>query len=258
MKPREVSPYKLNLFIQCAKRYYFEYLDPQLVPLKREIKKKRPELEMGNFVHDSLTLFFKKPAQERNWETMREILKNVWQGPRGKAGGFNSIEEERRYYQEALNMLERFSKNENLNPPIFALPVSPPGKSFDDYKKIPFAEGLELGGKIDRIDITPKDALEIIDYKTGKEKNGALQLMVYVFLTEGLFNKPVNKASYLYLKSGNWEPVIPDESLRKQTREGILEIVDRIGMETAWNPSASKLCGYCDYIDFCPAMKNRD
>jgi len=252
MKPREVSPYKLNLFIQCSKRYYFEYLDPQLVPRKREIKKKRPELEMGNFVHDSLTLLFKKPVQERNWKTMTEILKDVWQGPRGKVGGFNSIKEERRYYQKALDMLKWFFKNENLNPSIFALPVSPPGKSFDDYKKIPFAEDLELGGKIDRIDITPEGSLEIIDYKTGKEKNSTLQLMAYVFLAEGLFNKPVNKASYLYLKSGNWKPVIPDEFLRRRTREEILEIVDRIGMEAEWNPNISKLCAYCDYIDFCP------
>ena len=255
MKPREVSPYKLNLFIQCAKRYYFEYLDSQLVPLKKEIKKKRAEMEMGSFIHDSLTLFFKKPSQERNWRTMTEILKNVWQGPRGKIGGFNSIEEERRYYQEALDMLEWFFKNENLNPPIFALPVSPPGKSFDDYKKIPFAEGLELGGKIDRVDMTPEGGLEIIDYKTGKEKNGALQLMVYVFLAEGLFNKPVKKASYLYLKSGNREPVIPDEFLRRQIREEILEIVDRIGKEVEWNPNTSKLCAFCDYIDFCPAKE---
>ena len=94
--------------------------------------------------------------------------------------------------------------------------------------------------------------ITLVDYKTGKEKNGTLQLMAYVFLAEGLFNKPVNKASYLYLKSGNWKPVIPDEFLRRRTREEILEIVDRIGMEAEWNPNISKLCAYCDYIDFCP------
>jgi len=255
MKTLEISPSKLNLFTQCAKHYYFEYLDPELVPRKKEIKKKRPALEMGNFVHDTLTLFFKKPAQERDWKTMIEILKDVWQGPRGKVGGFNSIEEERGCYQEALAMLKWFFKNENLNPSIFALPVSPPGKSFDDYKKIPFAKNLELGGKIDRVDITSEGALEIIDYKTGKEKDNALQLMIYVFLAEGLFNKLVNKASYLYLKSGNWSPVVPDESLRKQTRKEILETADKINTETEWSPNISKLCAYCDYIDFCPAKE---
>jgi len=255
MKPREVSPSKLNLFIQCAKRYYFEYVDPQLVLKKKEIKKKRPALEMGNCVHDSLVLFFKMPLKDRTWQTMSTILKKVWSGPRGKLWGFNSVKEERRCYQEALTMLKRFSQNENLNPSIFTLPVSPPGKSFDDYKKIPFTEDLELGGKIDRVDITPEGSLEIIDYKTGKEKNGTLQLMAYVFLAEGLFDKPVGKASYLYLKSGHWEPVIPDESLRQQTRKEILEIVDRIGMETEWNPNISKLCAYCDYIDFCPVKE---
>ena len=255
MKPREVSPSKLNLFLQCPKQYYFEYLDLEIRLIKKQIKKKRPALEMGNCVHDSLVLFFKMPLKDRTWQTMSAILKKVWQGPRGKLWGFNSVEEERKCYQEAMDMLKWFVKNENLNPSIFALPVSPPGKSFDDYKKISFTEDLELGGKIDRVDITPEGSLEIIDYKTGKEKNGTLQLMAYVFLAEGLFDKPVGKASYLYLKSGHWEPVIPDESLRQQTRKEILEIVDRIGMETEWNPNISKLCAYCDYIDFCPVKE---
>jgi len=255
MKPREVSPYKLNLFLKCARQYYFEYLDPQISLIKKQIKKKRPELEMGNCVHDSLTLFFKKPFKERTWQTMSTIFKNVWKGPNEKLWGFNSIEEERQCYRKALAMLKRFFKNENLNPSLFALPISPPGKSFDDYKKIFFTEDFELGGKIDRIDITPEGSLEIIDYKTGKEKNGALQLIAYVFLAEGLFDKPVGKASYLYLKSGKWESVIPDESLRQQMRKEILEIVDKIGMETEWNPNISKLCAYCDYIDFCPAKE---
>jgi hypothetical protein len=47
MRPREVSPYKLNLFLQCPRQYYFEYLDPQISPIKKQIKKKRAELEMG-------------------------------------------------------------------------------------------------------------------------------------------------------------------------------------------------------------------
>jgi len=255
MRLREVSPYKLNLFLQCAKHYYFEYEDIQIRPLKREIKKKRPELEMGSFVHDSLTLFFKEPTKNRTWQKMTDILKRVWQGPRGEAGGFKTIEEERGYYQEALNMLGWFVKNENLNPSIFFLPVSPPGNSFDDYKKAPFGEGLDLGGKIDRIDITLKGSLEIIDYKTGKEKEGTLQIMAYVFLAESLFNKSVSKASYLYLKSCNWQSIVPEKEIREQTKKEILEIVDKIGNENEWNPNISKLCAYCDYIDFCPAKE---
>ncbi len=257
MKPKEVSPYKLNLFLQCRRQYYFEYLDPEIAPIKQQIKKKRPALEMGSFVHDSLTLFFKEEPKKRTWKTMSNILKNLWKGPRGEKGGFDSLEQEREYYYQSMKMLKWFVENENLTPSIFALPISPPGKSFDDYKKIPFAKNLELGGKIDRIDIDEKGNLEIIDYKTGKQKNGELQLIIYVFLAEGLFNKPVVKTSYLYLKSKTRAPIIPAKKIRQQVKKEILEIVEQIGKEKDWPPNPSKLCAYCDYIDFCPLKRSK-
>ena len=184
---------------------------------------------------------------------MAEILKNVWNGPRGEGFGFKSITEERNYYQKSLDMLRQFVGNEDLEPNIFALPVSPPGNSFDDYKKIPFGDNLQLGGKLDRVDLLSDNTLEIIDYKTGKEKENNLQLLIYVFLVESLFNKKVSKATYIYLKTGNRKSVIPDEELRKQTKEQILWIVEQIGSETVWAPRISKLCAYCDYLYFCPA-----
>ena len=255
MRPKEISPYKLNLFIQCRKQYYFEYLDPEIAPIKQQLKKKRPPLEMGNFVHDSLTLFFKEEPKKRTWQTMSNILESVWKGPKGKEGGFDSLEQERKYYYQSMKMLKWFVENENLTPCIFALPGSPPGKAFDDYKKISFAKDLKLGGKIDRIDIDEKGNLEIIDYKTGGQKNGELQLISYVFLAEGLFNKPVVRADYLYLKSKTRNSIIPTKKIRQQIKKEILEIVEQIGQEKEWQPNPSKLCPYCDYIDFCPLKR---
>jgi len=251
----EVSPYKLNLFLQCPQHYCFEYIDLRTAPNKRYIKKKRPELELGNFVHDALTLFFKKPVCERNWQTIKEILKNLWGGPLGEKFGFQSLDQERVYYREALDMLKRFTDSEDLDPGIFQLPKSPPGNSFDDYIKITFAQDLMLGGKIDRIDYTPGEALEIIDYKTGKEKDNNLQLLAYIFITEGIFKKPVAKATYLYLKSGKRESIVPGEPLRQKAREHILQIGDQIRNEKKWESQVSKLCAYCDYVDFCPAQE---
>lgn len=255
MKPKEVSPHKLSLFRKCRKLYYFEYLDPEIAKIKDQIKKKRPPLEMGNFVHDSLTLFFKEPLERRSWETMSEILKNLWSGPRGKEYGFLSIEDERAYYYEALSMLKWFVKNENLNPNIYALPISPPGKSYDDYLKVPFAEEFDLGGKIDRIDLLEDGTLEIIDYKTGKPEDNFLQLLIYVFLAEGLFGKKVSKARNLYLKSGTEGIIVPDEGIKQRAKNDILQIVETIGLEELWDPNISKLCAFCDYLDYCPAKE---
>ncbi len=250
-----LSPSKINIYLNCHKQYYFEYLDPEIAKIKKQLKKKRAEMEMGSFVHDSLTLFFKNPIKQRNWPEMVEILKQVWNGPRGETYGFKSITEEREFYNQALNMLQWFVKNENLKPDIFSLPVSPPGNSFDDYIKIPFGKDLELGGKIDRVDKLPNGNLEIVDYKTGKEKNDNLQLLIYIFLAEKIFAKKVESVKYIYLKTGNAPAIEPNLAERKEANEKIINIANQIKAEKDWEPNVSKLCDYCDYIDFCPAKK---
>jgi len=250
-----LSPSKINIYLNCPKQYYFEYLDPEIAPIKKQLKKKRAEMEMGSFIHNSLTLFFKNPIEQRNWPEMAEILKQVWQGPRGESFGFKSLEQERDFYTQALKMLQWFVKNENLKPDIFSLPVAPPGKSFDDYITIPFTENLDLGGKIDRIDKMANGNLEIIDYKTGKEKDDNLQLLIYVFLAEKIFEKRVEKAKYIYLKSENSLSIAPEATDKENAKEKILDIANQIQTEKEWKPNVSKLCDYCDYIAFCPAKK---
>jgi len=255
MRPTQVSPSKLDIFLQCAKKYHFEYIDPEMAKIKKLIKKKRPVLEMGTFVHDSLTLFFRLPVEQRTAVAMADILKNVWQGPRGEKHGFESIEEERDYYSQSLEMLNWFVKNEDIKPNIFNLPVSPPGNSFADYKTTKFTDNLEIGGKLDRVDMVDDGTLEIIDYKTGKEKNNNLQLMIYTFLVEGLFDKKVSRATYIYLKSGRRVSVEPKEDLRAETRKHIIDTVDKIAETKDWKPNISRLCGYCDYFPYCPAKE---
>ena len=49
--------------------------------------------------------------------------------------------------------------------------------------------------------------------------------------------------------------VEPEKELREKTRKHIIDTVDKIAETSGWKPNISRLCGYCDYLPFCPAKE---
>lgn len=247
----DISPYKLNLFLRCPKQYYFEYLDPYTSrwEVKKQLKKPRPELEVGNFVHIVLNNYFSFPKDSRSIDTLKKLLKDTWKPPRGEEKGFKSEMEERLWYQEALKMLLNFYKFQTNPEHLFYVPDP---ESREELIKVKINEKYSLQGKIDRIDKT-SDGLHIIDYKTGKSEDDEFQVMVYVLITKKRYLLPVSEASYFYLRTGKFKSFKPEEDKEKTTLKRIISIVETIEKEKEFSPKPTKLCGWCDYIEFCPA-----
>ena len=195
--PFFASPYKLSMFLECPRKYWYYYIS-------EETKYKQPEypyFTVGGHVHDTLNNFFNLDKNLRTREKILEILETFWETKSGREGGFESKEEEELYKRRAKKMLLKFFESEDIKAkPILWHSQSNP--------RVEVATNLFFTGVFDRIDVLPNDALHVIDYKTGKEDavdKRNIQLPLYAVLAEKIFRKPVIQVSYLNLESGRWD-----------------------------------------------------
>ena len=175
--------------------------------------------------------------------------------PLGRWGGFESLEEERGYYRQALEMLYRFMDLFDFKSRIKYLPTKELFRSIEDYKQLikALSEDYDVSGKFDLI-LEGDEGLEIVDFKTGKREDGDdFQLKFYKLLASLNFKEPVKKASYLFLQSGN----IKEYDLEKEgkIKKLVLDKIGEIEECKEFETRVSKLCAFCMFRNFCPAKK---
>ncbi len=259
------SPFKLVLYDKCPKEYHFTYLDPIYSQMKNQLKRQPENIwgfnTLGKAVHNAITLFYHLPEEQRTEKNLLEQLKNTWRSevmpfedpPLGKWGGFETTEEERDYYRQAIVMLRNFLKIADSSPSLEYLPTNNFTRSIEDYINLitPLTEDFDISGKFDLI--TRKgNSLHIIDFKTGKQKDvDYFQLRFYKLLAESKFEKPVKKASLYFLKTANVQGL----DFQKQTEEIKKEVIEKINQiknSKDFPAKPSKLCKFCLFKTFCP------
>lgn len=261
------SPTKLGMFSECPKYYHFCYLDPVYSRMKSELRSQPDNIwkfyTLGKAVHNAITLFYYLPARQRTEQSILEQLKKTWvsevqwnkKPPLEKWGGFKTIEEERDSYREAILMLKNFFGIAEHEPEIEYLPTEDFRRSIDDYLNLitPLNQDFDISGKFDLIIRDSDDSLHIIDFKTGKkEDNNDFQLRFYKLLAEENFKKPVKKASFYFLKSGNKREFDLGEGETERIKKEILGKINLIKATDSFEPKPSKLCKFCLFKGFCP------
>lgn len=267
------SPHKLSMFEQCPKEYHLTYLDPFYKKEKYNLQRQPENIwdfqTVGKAVHNAITLHYYLPEGERTKENLLEGLKQTWRSeiawtmepPLGKVGGFDSIEEERKAYREALEMLKNFFRISKTNPPIEYLPTKDFQKSIEDYKDliIPLNGRFDLSGKFDLILGNEDDSLQIIDFKTGREGRGSdFQLRFYKVLAEENFGKPVTGGSFFYLKTGNREDFNLENEKSEKIKEEILEKIEKIEAAKNFKAQPGALCDFCLFRTICSERNGLD
>lgn len=235
------SSFKLQMYAQCPKSYKFTYIDG----LADQYKKPKPYLTMGAHVHNALKDFFELAPEKRDFSTLEAILRKRW---RENRKGFASKEDEAKWGTKAIQMLKLFCyKNDVTARPVF----------LENYYDRLIDPTLKLLGRIDRVD-SIEDGLHIIDYKTGKtpeQEPDPLQLALYGLIMHGRTEKPVVRASYLYLQNNTWQTIAMDETVMQEALNRVQQDVQTILADQEFPATINPHCKSCDFIEICPKQK---
>lgn len=249
-----LSPSRAADFKQCPLLFRFRTIDKLEGPPSAAAAR-------GTLVHSVLEHLFEAPAAERTPEAALALLPGRWaalveERPEladliadGDAGEGVS---EASWLKDAEALVRRWFELEDptrLEPAERELWVETE------------VDGLTLRGIVDRLDVAPDGAMRVVDYKTGRspgerfEGKALFQMKFYALVLWRTRGEIPKMLQLVYLGDGQVVRYVPEEhELRSLERnlQAVWAAVARAAETGDWRPSPSKLCGWCDFQEFCP------
>ncbi len=201
---RRFSPTKLKDYAQCP----YKYFGRSTLKLRPAIPKNLDILVQGSIIHKVLEVYFRETGNIT--KIFDDIFSKV---TRGMVTGFEEMKIRNEMLKALLTFeaMEKSSDRSTFKPSLFE-------KAFGDDELATLKigdvqnEGVEISGKIDRVDISEADGEKIgiiIDYKYGQtefkksdlEEGLDLQLPIYLLALRDVFKIIPVAAEYYALKS---------------------------------------------------------
>jgi putative RecB family exonuclease len=122
---------------------------------------------------------------------------------------------------------------------------------------------LKLSGVIDRLELDKNGDLVVTDYKTGRAPSAHLEqsrlggVHFYAFLCEQVLGSRPARIQLLHLREPIAISTTPsDQSIRglQQQTGAIWTAVEQACAREDFRPRPGRLCEYCAYHEFCPAV----
>ncbi len=214
-----LSHSSINDFLACKRLYYLKnmFKDPFS---KKRINIVSPYLSLGVAIHNVLEPLKNIESSKRENYIKSNLLtdyKKSFENFHNKKGGFKNEEEEKKFYERGIKMIEKIIKD----PKILINKVVPEKyfwnrdlhNGFNPHYPIDIENNLILNGAIDWIEYLEKEnAIRIVDFKTGRndESEDSFQLPIYYLLITTLDEKKkykVNEVAYWYLDHENKKEV---------------------------------------------------
>ena len=261
MAKRVQSPSSINLFKQCPRKYYYQYIkELKTLPNIHQIR--------GNIAHTVLEKFFDVNTEGYDLDNfkqkltteLQELLFREWAAAKPRLKKIDlSSDQNQFYFEETLmkliNWLEHFS-NELL---------TQQGTFQERFKiltpvreKFYLSKVFNVRGYIDAIERF-NDELRIMDYKTSRSfsiGSHKLQLAIYALLYQELHGEIPDKAGIYFLKDKP-KVIKVDEQLLEFAKQEIELIHQKTCSEDIadYPKKKSGLCKYstgqCDFFDTC-------
>jgi RecB family exonuclease len=239
---RPLSYTQISRYRTCPYWYKLQYID-NLKP------KEHFYLSFGDVIHQCAEYFYKIPVPPPpSLEQLLQFYEQNW-----LSRGYESPDQERQYREYGRQLLKDFW---TLHRAEFRMPLA-----VEQQFSLPIAEGIVLGGKIDRIDKL-QDGLSIVDYKTNQKLftvenlEQDLQLTFYQLAVEAMWKMPVKKLTLYHLRSNT--PCTcegrPPARLA-QARQIVLEVAEGIRQQV-FPATENSFCAFCDFPQHCPYHKH--
>ncbi len=233
---------QVNSYLDCPLRYRFLYVDKIPPPPHHA-------LTFGRAVHFTIRdyLKLKMGGKKVPLEKLFDIYKRYW-----VSEGFLDRRHEEMRFEEGKRMLENLWKKEEVS------------KSVPTYVEKEFKikiDRVQLMGRWDRVDLEEDGAI-IIDYKASrikdqksadKETRRNLQLALYCYSFEKIYNRSVKEVRLSYLDSGI-EGIGKREEIKIEKALDELKKVEEGVRNERFEPTPSYYtCDHCPFKRYCPA-----
>lgn len=232
---------QIQTFNTCPLHYKLKYILKVPAPMTAA-------QSFGASIHATLRDFYQKIIRREKTKIQDSLLllKKNWINE-----GYQSRLHEKEALERAKKILVNYLKSDNKNSPL-AL-------------ELPFKfniEGLQIGGRIDRINRLKGNQIEILDYKTGnntpdeKSLNANLQLTTYALagtlVRDPILNKRAHEVilSLYYLEEEKKFTTTRTQEQLEEAKKQLLKKAEEIG-QSDFTCNRSSFCLNCEYKILC-------
>lgn len=241
-----VSPTRLLTFLDCPRRYRFQYLDRPTPPKTPQ----RAHLSLGLSVHNAL----------RDWWEVRRtpsegarLLRRGWIDV-----GYRDAAQSQRWRERSAGQVESYLAG-----------VDPEPEPAGVERTVAFLSGdLQVSGRIDRLDDRAGE-LVVVDYKTSRsvatrqDLSTSLPMALYAAAVWKMFRRATLRVEFHHVPTGAvvvhqhtpaslGRKVEEARSIAHDTRTADQDFAAHGAASQLFPARTGPLCGWCDFRAHCP------